>query len=128
ELAADVRCSQLTVGLLTVHAEQLLPPTVTITAPAPPSPGISCDVLLNLYEQVDVPASCSTVTAVPATVSVVLRAAPVFAAIEYPTAPCPVPDAGLSETQLAPEGAVAVHVHPVFVKMMIVPDDAAAVT
>jgi hypothetical protein len=71
-------CTQLTAGAATFQAAQLVPATVTARLPTPPIPGIrGLLVELNVYE-----ASCSTVTAVPATVTVVLRAAPVLAAIE----------------------------------------------
>src|SRR5207302_1489234 len=82
-----------------VHA-QVVADAVTVTAPSP----WSCSNCLLVGAIVNVQAgggggggggaaACATVNVCPAAVSLVARAAPVFAATLYSTVPLPVPDA-----------------------------------
>jgi hypothetical protein len=88
--APDVMVSHAAL-LAAVHAHPLAALTA-IDVPAPPPAAAVCDVGLMLYEH---DCDCVTVNVCPATVSVPVRCAPVFADALYATVPPPLPLAPL---------------------------------
>ena len=105
-LAPDVTVIHVTV-LIAVHAHPAALVTFS-TGPLPPAASIEALVGLTVYEQLP---AWVMVTVWPPTVSVPVRAAPLFAATRKVTVPLPVPlSPDVTVSQDAP--LVAVHAHP----------------
>jgi hypothetical protein len=94
-------------------AVQVQPDCVVRVIVPPPPPAVNiCDVGAIEYEHVAAAAACVTVNVCPATVSVPVRAAPVFADALKATVPLPVPDAPAVTVIQSGLFEAAVHAQP----------------